>query len=137
MSLLVPIQSYNKHMQNCKLIQRNMVYVMGLPFSLKIFEDSFNESAFFGNYGRVLSISIAEDTNNGHKTLSAFVTYDCELSATLAVVALDKMKIDNCLIRAGYGSNKYCMYFLNGLPCLKKICTYAHKMASPKLCFYN
>lgn len=114
-----------------------MVYVMWIPKKFKGFENELCKSAFFGNYGNVQSVSLTENPQGDQTFISAFVTYDCEVSATLAVIALDKMKINDCLIRAGYGRTKYCINFLNKVPCLKKFCTYTHKMASPNLSFFN
>ena len=72
-----------------------------------------------GQYGTIIkliiSFKISQDTNK--KAYSAYVTYSNELEAALALLCVDSILIQGKIIRAFFGTIKYCTYFLNNDDC--------------------
>ena len=60
---------------------------------------------------------------------SAYVTYSKPSEASIAILSLDNTKIDNHVIRASFGTTKYCSYYLKGIECSNKECLFLHKKA--------
>ncbi len=60
---------------------------------------------------------------------SAYVTFSCPGESSLAILALDNTEVDNHLLRASFGTTKYCSNFLRGTECFNKECLYLHAFA--------
>ena len=60
---------------------------------------------------------------------SAYITYSTPEECSLAILALDNSIVDNHLLRASYGTTKYCANFLRGVECFNRECLYLHFMA--------
>ena len=117
---------------NIRIIQRKIVYVIGLSNSLadqrKLFKDEF-----FGQYGNVKKITINNSgyykNNNENMTYSAYITYASEYEASLALLAIDNVMIDNNLLKASYGTTKYCNNYVLNKKCNNVNCIYKHSKA--------
>jgi CCR4-NOT transcription complex subunit 4 len=60
---------------------------------------------------------------------SVYVTYSTPEESSLAILSLDNSTIDDHLIRASYGTTKYCSNFLKGIECHNRECLYLHYLA--------
>ena len=122
-----------KENSNYRIITKNLVYIIGLS-------DSISEKGilikyeYLGQYGKITKIVInkkkAYNLNNRFgPSFSAYVTYSSPEEASIAILSLDNIIVENHLIRASFGTTKYCQFFLKGLECNNKDCVYLHKKA--------
>jgi CCR4-NOT transcription complex subunit 4 len=122
-----------KENSNYRIITKNLVYIIGLS-------DSISEKGilikyeYLGQYGKITKIVInkkkAYNLNNRYgPSFSAYVTYSSPEEASIAILSLDNIIVENHLIRASFGTTKYCQFFLKGLECNNKDCVYLHKKA--------
>ena len=121
-----------KDFSNMRIIQKNIVYVIGLTASLANQEvlSSFN---FFGQYGIILKIVINQSgytqKYQNDVTYSAYVTYSSKEEASLALLCIDNCTVDSHTIRCSFGTTKYCNFFLKGVDCINRECLYLHEWA--------
>ena len=54
---------------------------------------------------------------NNKRAYSAYITYSNELEAAIAILCIDSLLIEGKIIRAFFGTTKYCNYFLNNEKC--------------------
>ena len=116
-----------------RIITKNLVYVIGLSSSLAN-KEKLIKYEYFGQYGTIVKIVVnknkAYNKNSPHgPTYSAYVTYSKPNEASIAILSLDETSIDDHLIRASFGTTKYCSYFLNGCECNNKDCVFLHYYA--------
>ena len=120
-----------------RIIQKNLVYLIGLSSNLLKIEPKLKSFEYFGQYGKILKLVVNKNkiyNSNGPNgpSYSCFVTYSSEVESSLAILSLDNMIIDNHEIKANYGTTKYCKNFLKRLVCDNKDCIYLHKFAEEK-----
>ena len=97
--------------------------------------EKLNQVEYFGQYGVIKKILLSSKTNTGtnKKTFSVYVTYSNEVEASLAILAVDSLLIEGKLIRAFFGTTKYCNNFLNNKPCPnEEKCMFLHKLVEDK-----
>ena len=116
-----------------RIITKNLVYVIGLSGSLAN-REKLGKYEYLGQYGNIIKIVVnknkAYNTANPYgPSYSAYVTYSKPSEASIAILSLDETLIDNHLIRASFGTTKYCSYFLKGVECNNKECLFLHKKA--------
>lgn len=125
-----------KHLANMRVVQKNLVYVVGLSPRLarEEFIPTLKGSDYFGEYGRVAKILIskrppAHKIQPGHDpSVGVYVTYAQKEDAARAIVAIDGSKEPGGrVVRASYGTTKYCTSYLRNLPCANPGCTYLHE----------
>ena len=89
-------------------------------------------NSLFSQYGKVTKIIINLSKNfkfNKNQTYSAYVTYEKEKEAALAILALNDLNLLKSNLKASFGTTKYCTYFLKNLDCFNKECLYLHYYA--------
>ena len=116
-----------------RIIQKNLVHFQGFPDNLYN-KDILISNEYFGQYGKISKIiltnKIEPKTNN--KLNSAYITFNTYEEAAYAVLAVDSIKIDNKLVRAFFGTTKYCHHFLNNYQCFNlDKCMFLHEIAKP------
>lgn len=119
-----------------RILQKNLLYVIGLPSEILQYRKELGSDQLFGIYGKVQSVLVSKEGANqsrGRGTVSLFVTYQDELSTEFAILALNKFKINNKQLRASYGRTRYCFYFLNQEKCKNQECNYLHAFVNPSL----
>jgi len=86
---------------------------------------------YFGQYGNILKIVV--NTVNAYKSTdskainhSAYITYSKSSEASIAILAVDGMMINNNCLRATYGSTRFCAFYIKGKECNNKECLYLH-----------
>lgn len=89
---------------------------------------------YFGQYGNITKIVVnkgkAYNPNglNG-PSFSAYITYSTMQEASLAILAIDNFEVNDHLLRASFGTTKYCTFFLKNCDCPNKDCLYMHNLA--------
>lgn len=127
-----PLESL-EDLADARIITKNLVYVIGLSASLAN-REKLSKWEYFGQYGNIIKIVVnknkAYNQNSPHgPSYSAYVTFSKPSEASIAILSLDETMIDNHLIRASFGTTKYCSFFLKGIECNNKDCLYLHKFA--------
>ncbi|KAL9642736.1 hypothetical protein ABK040_009813 [Willaertia magna] len=123
-----------KQLANVRVIQRNLVYVVGLTLAVAKHE-WLKHTDNFGKYGKIKKVVINKSNlhNSSHiaanrtPTVSAYITYAKKEDAYRAVRAVDKTFLDGKQLRASFGTTKYCAYFLKGVNCTNPDCMYLHE----------
>ena len=122
-----------EELADARIITKNLVYIIGLSDSIAN-KEKLNKYEYLGQYGSIVKIVVnknkAYNQNSPHgPSYSAYVTFSKPSEASLAILSLDDKMIDNHLIRASFGTTKYCSYFLKGIECNNKECLFLHKWA--------
>jgi hypothetical protein len=67
------------------------------------------------------------DKKSNKKSNSAYITFSTFEQAAYAILSVDSIKIDNQLVRAFFGTTKYCNHFLNNFKCFNsEKCMFLH-----------
>ena len=115
-----------------RVIQRNLVYIIGLSPSLTN-EKTVSSADFFGKYGKIRKVVINKSSpynSSQGVSYSAYITYANETQATLCIRAVDGYRFDGRNLKATFGTTKYCNFFLRGQKCPKGDCLYLHEEGS-------
>ena len=141
-NLFSPVKEVYSSLQNCRIIQKNLVYIIGLSLNLIKNEKKLKSFEYFGQYGTVTKLVINKNKvytglNPNQPTYSCYVTYLNEDESSLAILCLDNTTIDGHNIKASYGTTKYCLNFLRNSICLNNECLYLHKIADDKDIIYK
>ena len=125
-----------KDNSSSRIIAKNLVYIIGLSESIAD-KNILSKYEYLGQYGKILKIIINKKKvyNKNIKygpTYSAYITYNDPKEASIAILSIDKIIVDNYLIRASFGTTKYCQYYLEKNKCINKNCVYLHKKANPE-----
>lgn len=125
----VDIISSRRAIADFRVIQRNLLYVIGI--SAKIASESVLRShEFFGQYGPIVKLVVNRrnlSASSGSSSASAYITYQRAEDAAKAIAGIDGSVYDSRVIRATYGTTKYCSFYLRGLPCPNAGCMYLHE----------
>jgi CCR4-NOT transcription complex subunit 4 len=120
-----------------RIIQKNLVYVIGLSLNLIKNESQLKSYEYFGQYGKIIKLVI--DKNKAYNSngpngpcYRCFITYSSEAESSLAILSLDNCTIDKHEIKANYATTKYCSNFLKNAICKNKDCIFLHKLADEK-----
>ncbi|AFZ80247.1 hypothetical protein BEWA_031000 [Theileria equi strain WA] len=126
-----PISTSNPEaLKDIRVIQRNLVYVIGIPLKLAK-KEILKRYEYFGQYGKIQHIVVNKshiyNSHWGGPSYTAYVTYSKKSEATAAIQGINTMQVDNKYFRASYGTTKYCSYFLKGMKCCNSDCFYLHQ----------
>ena len=58
----------------------------------------------------------------------AYITYSEPREAALAILSADEFTLERRLLRASFGTTKYCSFFLKDQKCVNKECLYLHEL---------
>jgi CCR4-NOT transcription complex subunit 4 len=119
-----------KHLSGMRVIQKNLVYVIGLNPNIPTEElhNTLRGDQFFGQYGKIQKIVINKRTNaNGNPGLGVYVTFARKEDASRCITAVDGSINDGKYLRAAYGTTKYCSSYLRGQPCPNPNCMFLHE----------
>lgn len=123
-----------KDLTNVRVIQRKMAYVIGLPLSLAD-EELLQRKEYFGLYGKVSKVSLSR-TSGGtiqqfvNDSCSVYITYSKEEEAIRCIQSVHGFLLDGRLLRASFGTAKYCHAWLRNMPCTNPACLYLHKIGA-------
>lgn len=119
---------------NIRIIKRNLVYVINLD-PLIADKDILTKKEYFGQYGKITKILVnlnkAYNANNSTSGLSysAYINYSTNQEAALAILAVDSCNLNGKVIKAAFGTTKYCSYYLKKQACPIKDCVYMHSVS--------
>ena len=117
-----------RHLHNYRVIQRNLVYVIGLPCHFAN-EDLLRKGEYFGQYGKIGKVVIHRNPGaTASSTFSAYVTFVYKEDAKASIHSLEGHMLDGHLLRASFGTTKYCNNFIRGVVCNNPDCVYLHEV---------
>jgi len=130
-----------KQLSQVRVLQRNLVYVTGLPLAIAK-EHTLKSTQFFGAFGRIGKLTVhrgkgsRDRDRDGRVTATAYVTYKHEKESNACILAMHGRSIDDgrTFLRCQFGTTKYCSFFLKQLPCNNPNCMYLHKLARKQDC---
>lgn len=114
-----------------RIIQKNLVHFKGFPNRL-FKKELLCSYAYFGQYGTITKIILSNKVDKETCRISnnAYITFSNSTQAAYAVLSVDSIKIDNMLVRAFFGTTKYCNHFLKNLKCFNNVhCMFLHCLA--------
>ncbi|KAK4440791.1 putative general negative regulator of transcription C16 [Sesamum alatum] len=123
-----------KQLSSVRVIQRNLVYVVGLPLNFAD-EDLLQRREYFGQYGKVLKVSISRTATGAiqhfaNSTCSVYITYSKEEEAVRCIQLVHGFVLDGRSLKACFGTTKYCHAWLRNMPCSNPDCLYLHEIGS-------
>ncbi|KAL2508542.1 RNA binding (RRM/RBD/RNP motif) family protein [Forsythia ovata] len=123
-----------KQLSSVRVIQRNLVYIVGLPLNLAD-EDLLQCKEYFGQYGKVLKVSISRTAAGAiqhftNSTCSVYITYSKEEEAVRCIQSVHGFVLEGRSLRACFGTTKYCHAWLRNVPCSNPDCLYLHEIGS-------
>ncbi|KAI0637406.1 hypothetical protein C8Q77DRAFT_1097408 [Trametes polyzona] len=131
-----------RHLANVRVVQRNVVYVVGLGprFAKEELLPTLRSNEYFGQYGKISKIVIVKRTPPGGRApvVGLYITYHRREDAARAIAAVDGAPSPGGggeIMRASYGTTKYCMAFLRGATCTDHSCMNLHEWGDEKDCF--
>jgi len=125
-----PPSKSREHLKNVRVIQRNLVYVIGLAAKCAN-ETVLRQHRFFGQYGTVLKVVINRTylgNDERHNSASAYITFARKEDARTCVMACDGFIMEGKTLKASFGTTKYCNSFLRANACGNPDCLYLHDM---------
>ncbi|CAK7331670.1 unnamed protein product [Dovyalis caffra] len=123
-----------KQLSSVRVIQRNLVYIVGLPLNLAD-EDLLQHKEYFGQYGKVLKVSMSRTAAGvvqqfPNSTCSVYITYSREEEAIRCIQSVHGFVLDGRSLKACFGTTKYCHAWLRNVPCTNPDCLYLHEIGS-------
>ncbi|RVW56780.1 CCR4-NOT transcription complex subunit 4 [Vitis vinifera] len=108
-----------KQLGSVRVIQRNLVYIVGLPLNLAD-EDLLQRKEYFGLYGKVLKVSMSRTAAGviqqfPNNTCSVYITYSKEEEAVRCIQTVHGFVLDGRPLRACFGTTKYCHQWLRNV----------------------
>jgi CCR4-NOT transcription complex subunit 4 len=116
-----------KHLHNYRVVQRNLVYIIGIPSTIAS-EETLRKPEYFGQYGKIAKIVVHRNHTSTHATVSSYITFAYKEDAKAAIQALEGFWLDGHQIRASFGTTKYCNNFIRGVACNNPECVYLHEL---------
>ncbi|XP_055908926.1 protein kinase 4 isoform X3 [Eupeodes corollae] len=135
------ITENRKHLANVRVVQKNLVFVVGLPPRLADADVSakiLKRHEYFGKYGKIHKVVINPSTTYAGvqgPSASAYVTYVHNCDALRAIQSVNNISIDGRLIKTSLGTTKYCSHFMKNQQCPKGDCMYLHELGDPEASF--
>ncbi|KAL0574571.1 transcriptional repressor general negative regulator of transcription subunit 4 [Marasmius crinis-equi] len=131
-----------KHLANVRVVQRNVVYVVGIGprFAKEELIPTLRSHEYFGQYGKINKILLVKrnSAGGGSPVLGVYITYHRREDAARAIAAVDGSPSPSGgreVMRASYGTTKYCMSFLRSVSCSDHNCMNLHEWGDEKDCF--
>ncbi|SOV16555.1 CCR4-NOT transcription complex subunit 4, putative [Plasmodium gaboni] len=136
-----PSNIYNIHeydnlleiIKSIRVVQRNLVFVIGITATYAK-KAVLKKNEHFGKYGKILNIIInksqAYNPQYNGPSFSAYITYSNEKEAINAIYFIDGMTLDNKILKASFGTTKYCSSFLKNSSCGNEECFYLHELGN-------
>lgn len=123
-----------KDLSNVRVIQRKMAYIIGLPLELAD-EDLLQQKDYFGQYGKVTKVSLSRTAGGTlqqfvNDTCSVYITYSKEEEAVTCIQSVHGYVLDGRLLKASFGTAKYCHAWLRNTPCNNPTCLYLHTIGA-------
>ncbi|KAK7449634.1 transcriptional repressor general negative regulator of transcription subunit 4 [Stygiomarasmius scandens] len=131
-----------RQLANLRVVQRNVVYVVGIGprFAKEELIPTLRSSEYFGQYGKINKMYLVKrnPSGGGEPVVGVYITYHRREDAARAIAAVDGSPSPGGgreVMRASYGTTKYCMAFLRGANCSDHGCMNLHEWGDEKDCF--
>ncbi|KAF9653850.1 hypothetical protein BDM02DRAFT_3182296 [Thelephora ganbajun] len=131
-----------RHLANVRVVQRNVVYIVNMSprFAKEELIPTLRSNDYFAQYGKISKIVIVKRTSTSRKSpvIGLYVTYHRKEDAARCIGAVDGAPSPGGggdVMRASYGTTKYCMIFLRGQTCSDHGCMNLHEWGDEKDCF--
>lgn len=124
--------SSRKNLAGVRVVQKNLVYVIGLNPTIRD-ENQLLQTLrgrdYFGQYGDIdkIVVSKAKPGGNPHQGIGVYVTFSRKADAATCIAAVDGSVNGDRVLRAQYGTTKYCSSFLRNEQCNNRNCTFLHE----------
>lgn len=131
------ITENRKHLANVRVVQKNLVFVVGLPPRLAD-PEILKRHEYFGKYGKIHKVVINPSTTYAGvqgPSASAYVTYLVANDALRAIQSVNNITIDSRQIKTSLGTTKYCSHFMKNQQCPKPDCMYLHELGDGEASF--
>ncbi|CAL9734085.1 general negative regulator of transcription subunit 4 [Monosporozyma servazzii] len=127
-----------KHLAGMRVIQKNLVYVVGVnpPVPFEDVGNTLRSDKYFGQYGKINKIVVNKKNSHGGNDnyhnhhapgYGVYITFAAKDDAAKCIAQVDGTYMDGKLIKAAYGTTKYCSSYLRGLPCPNPNCMFLHE----------
>ncbi|XP_076861189.1 CCR4-NOT transcription complex subunit 4 isoform X3 [Brachyhypopomus gauderio] len=126
-----------KHLGSVRVVQRNLVFVVGLSQRLAD-PEVLKRPEYFGKFGKIHKVVINNSTSYAGSqgpSASAYVTYIRSEDALRAIQCVNNVVVDGRTLKASLGTTKYCSYFLKSMQCPKPDCMYLHELGDEAASF--
>mmetsp|Transcript_47032 Transcript_47032/g.122403 ORF Transcript_47032/g.122403 Transcript_47032/m.122403 type:complete len:1119 (+) Transcript_47032:95-3451(+) len=131
-------RSGRRDLNEMRVLQRNVVHILGLTANIAKAE-VLRRREFFGQYGKLSRVIVSNvpmqaklagnnAANNATPLFSAYLTFENAEDAHVAIQAVDGFNVDGHVLRASFGTTRYCRKFLEGQTCDRKDCGFLHKL---------
>lgn len=141
-AVAVSQQKAKNNLKHARILQRNLVYVIGLSLTLAR-EEVMRRADMFGKFGRMLRILINRShpfnaDAPGGPSISAYVQYYRDSDALAAVRTMNNAVLDGREIRCSIATTKYCDVFVKSATssdptaahhCGNQHCMYYHSIS--------
>ncbi|KIW59592.1 hypothetical protein, variant 2 [Exophiala xenobiotica] len=123
--------SSRRNLAGVRVKQQNLVYVIGLIPQVKDEQallQTLRGPDYFGQYGDIEKIVVSKPkpgtTSQG---IGVYVTYARKEDAALCINTVDGSLNGDRVLRAQFGTTKYCSAYLRGEVCTNKSCSFLHE----------
>ncbi|GIX75734.1 CCR4-NOT transcription complex subunit 4 [Caerostris extrusa] len=126
-----------KHLANVRVVQKNLVFVVGLPARLAD-PETLKKHDYFGKFGKIHKVVVNQSTSYAGSqgpSASAYVTYCKPEDALKAIKSVNNIQVDGRTLKASLGTTKYCSHFLKNQQCPKTECMYLHELGDEAASF--
>ncbi|KAJ5105706.1 hypothetical protein NUU61_003053 [Penicillium alfredii] len=124
--------SSRKNLAGVRVVQKNLVYVIGLNPTIRDENQllqTLRGREYFGQYGDIekIVVSKAKPGGNPNQGIGVYVTFTRKADAATCITAVDGSANGDRVLRAQYGTTKYCSSFLRNEQCNNRNCTFLHE----------
>lgn len=123
--------SSRRNLAGVRVKQQNLVYVIGLIPSIKDEQallQTLRGPEYFGQYGEIEKIVVSKTKPGAaNQGIGVYVTYARKEDAALCINTVDGSLNGDRVLRAQFGTTKYCSAYLRGETCTNKNCSFLHE----------
>ena len=134
LGLFITCIENTESLKKLRIIKQNLIHIHGLPKNLVDIE-ILKSNEYFGQYGTIKNVVLSKKINpeTRKEIYSVYITYENKIEAACAILCVDSLLICGKIIRAFFGTTKYCNFFLENTTCknLKK-CLFLHQLVTNK-----
>jgi CCR4-NOT transcription complex subunit 4 len=122
--------SSRRNLAGMRVKQENLVYVIGLVPQIKDEQallQTLRGPEYFGQYGEIDKIVVSKGKPGAsNQGIGVYVTYARNEDAALCINSVDGSQNGDRVLRAQFGTTKYCSAFLRYETCTNKGCSFLH-----------
>lgn len=123
--------SSRRNLAGVRVKQQNLVYVIGLIPQIKDEQallQTLRGPDYFGQYGEIEKIVVSKTKPGAaNQGIGVYVTYARKEDAALCINTVDGSPNGDRVLRAQFGTTKYCSAYLRGETCNNKNCSFLHE----------